>query len=42
VLEAFKRNDIYKFQLVTQPEEAPIGTDLYKTKSTRGGAKPAN
>ena len=40
VLEAFKRNDIYKFQLVTQPEEAPIGSDLYKTRST-GGGKPA-
>ena len=40
VLEAFKRNDIYKFQLVTQPEEAPMGTDLYKTRTT-GGGKPA-
>jgi biopolymer transport protein ExbD len=40
VLEAFKRNDIYKFQLVTQPEEAPVGTDLYKSRST-GGGKPA-
>lgn len=39
VLAAFKRNDIYKFQLVTQPEEAPIGTALYKTRS--GGAPAA-
>ena len=31
VLEAFKRNDIYKFQLITSPEAAPPGTDLYKT-----------
>lgn len=38
VLDAFKRNDIYKFQLVTSPEDAPVGTDLYKTRST-GGAK---
>lgn len=36
VLDAFKRNDIYKFQLVTSPEDAPVGTDLYKTK--HGGA----
>jgi biopolymer transport protein ExbD len=40
VLEAFKRNDIYKFQLVTTPEEAPIGSDLYKTR-TQGGGKAA-
>jgi biopolymer transport protein ExbD len=34
VLDAFKRNDIYKFQLVTSPEDAPVGTDLYKTRSS--------
>ncbi|RYY39565.1 MAG: biopolymer transporter ExbD [Chitinophagaceae bacterium] len=28
VLEAFKRNDIYKFKLVTMPEEAPAGSPL--------------
>ena len=39
VLEAFKRNDIYKFQLVTSPESAPPGTELYKTR--QGGPKPA-
>lgn len=38
VLDAFKRNDIYKFQLVTSPEDAPVGTDLYKTRSS---GKPA-
>jgi biopolymer transport protein ExbD len=37
VLEAFKRNDIYKFQLITSPESAPPGTDLYKTRN-QGGA----
>jgi biopolymer transport protein ExbD len=37
VLEAFKRNEIYKFQLVTSPEEAPVGTALYTTR--QGGAK---
>ena len=39
VLEAFKRNDIYKFQLVTSPEAAPEGTELYKER--QGGKKPA-
>lgn len=37
VLEAFKRNEIFKFQLVTSPEEAPMGTDLYKSR--QGGGK---
>jgi biopolymer transport protein ExbD len=39
VLDAFKRNDIYKFQLVTSPEEAPIGTDLYKSRSGATASK---
>jgi biopolymer transport protein ExbD len=39
VLDAFKRNDIYKFQLVTSPEEAPAGTELYKIR--QGGGKAA-
>lgn len=37
VLSAFKRNDIYKFQLVTSPEAAPEGTELFKT---RQGGQP--
>jgi biopolymer transport protein ExbD len=40
VLEAFKRNDIYKFQLVTSPEAAPEGTELYNQR--QGGSKPAS
>ncbi|MFN2457761.1 MAG: ExbD/TolR family protein [Chitinophagaceae bacterium] len=32
VLEAFKRNEEFKFQLITAPEDAPAGTDLYKTR----------
>lgn len=35
VLEAFKRNDIFKFQLVTSPEEAPVGTALYQSRQKR-------
>ncbi len=37
VIEAFKRNDLYKFQLVTSPESAPIGTALYVERE--GGKK---
>jgi biopolymer transport protein ExbD len=32
VLAAFKKNDIYKFQLVTSPEDAPVGSALYKSR----------
>jgi hypothetical protein len=42
VIEAFKRNDVYKFQLVTSPEDAPIGTDLFKTRQSAGGAAASN
>lgn len=34
VLDAFKKNDIFKFQLVTSPEDVPMGTDLYKKRQT--------
>lgn len=30
VLTAFKRNDLLKFQMVTEPENVPEGTALYK------------
>ncbi len=33
VLTAFKKNDIYKFQLVTNPEDVPMGTDLFKSRN---------
>jgi len=32
VLGAFKRNDIYKFNLITSQEDAPLGTDLYNSR----------
>ncbi|TAL50054.1 MAG: biopolymer transporter ExbD, partial [Chitinophagaceae bacterium] len=32
ILDAFKKNDIYKFNLVTMQEDAPVGTDLYKAR----------
>ncbi|RYY66502.1 MAG: biopolymer transporter ExbD [Chitinophagaceae bacterium] len=34
VLEAFKRNEIYKFKLVTMPEEAPAGSPLATERAT--------
>jgi biopolymer transport protein ExbD len=30
VIEAFKKNDIYKYNLVTNAEDVPAGTELYK------------
>ncbi len=37
VLEAFKRNDINKFQLITKYQDAPVGTALWQTR--QGGTK---
>jgi biopolymer transport protein ExbD len=30
VVDAFKKNDFLKFQMVTNPEAVPVGTDLWK------------
>ncbi len=30
VIDALKRNDFFKFQMVTNPESVPAGTDLFK------------
>jgi len=38
ILNAFKRNDIYKFQLVTAAEEAPPGTELYKERKAQAAS----
>jgi len=38
VLEAFKRNDINKFQLVTKFRDAPVGTPLWNTRQNQVGA----
>jgi biopolymer transport protein ExbD len=32
VIDAFRKNDINKYQLVTDPEGAPVGSDLYISK----------
>ncbi|MCW3086668.1 MAG: biopolymer transporter ExbD [Sediminibacterium sp.] len=35
VIDAFKKNDLLKFQMITNPEGVPVGTDLWK-KSQSG------
>jgi biopolymer transport protein ExbD len=30
IIDAFKKNDLLKFQMITNPEGAPVGTDLWK------------
>lgn len=34
VVDAFKKNEFLKFQLVTSPEAIPVGTDLWKKAQT--------
>ncbi len=41
VIDAFKKNDILKFQMITDPENVPSGTDLWRKQNTRGGAAAA-
>ena len=38
VISAFKKNDQFKFQMITNPEGVPVGTDLWK-KYMKGGAQ---
>lgn len=35
VIDAFKNNDEMKFQMVTNPENVPAGTDLFRTNMAR-------
>jgi biopolymer transport protein ExbD len=30
IIDAFRKNDFFKFQMVTNPESVPVGSDLYK------------
>jgi biopolymer transport protein ExbD len=39
VIDAFKRNEMFKFQMITDPEGVPAGTALYQ--KTHGGGEPA-
>ena len=35
VKEAFKANEIFKFRIVTEGEQVPMGSELYKTGTTK-------
>lgn len=37
VIDAFKKNEIFKFSMITDPEGVPAGTDLYRTNQRTGG-----
>lgn len=36
VITALKKNDVYKYNLITSPEDAPAGTELYKERHKAG------
>ena len=36
VIEGLKKNDVYKYNLITAPEDAPAGTELYKERHKAG------
>lgn len=38
IISAFKKNEIFKFQMITDPEGVPAGTDLYNT-NMKGDSK---
>ena len=37
VIDALKKNEIFKFSMITDPEGVPPGTDLYKKNQASGG-----
>jgi len=39
VLDAFKKNDLLKFQMITDQENVPLGTELYKKNESRGAVQ---
>jgi hypothetical protein len=38
IKEAFKANEIYKYRIVTNGEQVPVGSELYRSGNT-GGVK---
>jgi biopolymer transport protein ExbD len=38
ILNAFKKNDQFKFQMVTTPSNVPTGTDLYKENMSKSAS----
>ena len=39
ILVAFKKNEFFKFQMVTNPESVPQGTDLWNDAMKKGGGQ---
>lgn len=39
VIDAFKKNDLLKFQMITNPEGVPVGSELYKKNLNPEAAK---
>jgi biopolymer transport protein ExbD len=39
IKESFKQNDIFKFQIVTEGQSVPIGSELYLTRQADGAGK---
>jgi biopolymer transport protein ExbD len=39
IIDAFKKNELFKFSMITDPEGVPPGTELYRIQ--QGGAKSA-
>jgi len=37
VIDAFKKNEIFKFSMITDPEGVPPGTELYRKQAAIGG-----
>ncbi|MBO9632306.1 MAG: biopolymer transporter ExbD [Chitinophagaceae bacterium] len=37
ILTALKKNEIFKFSMITDPQGVPEGTDLYRTQQKSGG-----
>jgi len=42
VIDAFKKNEIFKFSMITDPEGVPPGTELYKKNMQVGGKATDN
>ncbi len=36
VIDAMRQNEVFKYQLITDPEGVPYGTDLYKLQQKKG------
>ena len=37
--DAFKKNDLMKFQMITDQENVPLGSELYKRNASRGATQ---